>query len=121
MDDEPDVRSFLRTTLTRAGYAVIEAHNGRQATQHVREHPDLDLVISDLVMPDQEGLETIRFLRQEYPSLKMMAISGAFGGDFLKAASFLGAQAVLRKPISRDELLESINRVLNSSRVTQNS
>jgi hypothetical protein len=110
-DDEAGVRSFLRTVLEAGGYAVIEATDGRRAL-HLAQAGDVDLVISDLVMPEQEGLETIRALRQSAPGVRIIAISGAFGGQFLKAAKLLGADAVLSKPVNAELLLDQVKQVL---------
>jgi CheY-like chemotaxis protein len=111
VDDEPGIRRFLRSVLERAGYKVWEAADGRQALQSARA-ADLDLVLTDLVMPEQEGIETIRILRRDLPELKIIAISGAFGGEFLKVAEKLGADAVLRKPIDPSLLLARLREVL---------
>ena len=72
----------------------------------------VDLVITDLVMPEQEGLETLRRLRVERPNLPVIAISGAFGGSFLETASRLGATATLAKPIDPETLLRAVRKAL---------
>jgi hypothetical protein len=110
-DDEPGVRGFLRTVLESGGYTVVEAANGKQALQEVRAG-DVDLVITDLVMPEQEGIETIRAVRRDRPGVKVIAISGAFGGEFLKVAKYMGADAVLNKPVSADLLLATVQQML---------
>jgi hypothetical protein len=114
-DDEPGVRSFLRLVLESRGYEVIEAANGRQALEAARAGR-VDLVITDLVMPEQEGLETIRALRKDASDVGIIAISGALGGQFLDVARRLGAQAVLRKPVSAELLLAKVAEVLKSRR-----
>jgi YesN/AraC family two-component response regulator len=92
---------------------VIEAANGRQALEKLAQSPRVDLMITDIVMPEQEGLEMLRSLRRERPDLKVIAISGAFGGEYLEAAELLGAKASLQKPIDQRELLQTIHDVLN--------
>lgn len=72
------------------------------------------MLITDLVMPGQEGIETIRTARREWPQLRIVAISGAFFGQFLRTAEVLGAKAVLQKPIRPDELLKAVREVLQS-------
>jgi hypothetical protein len=114
-DDESGVRSFLRLVLESGGYEVIEAANGKQAVEKALAGPT-DLVITDLVMPEQEGLETIRALHRDAPGIGIIAISGALGGQFLKVAHMLGAQAVLRKPVSAETLLAKVAEVLKSRR-----
>jgi len=110
-DDETTVRTFLRTVLEDAGYIVSEAEDGKGAVRQAMAE-DTDLVIIDLVMPNQEGLETIQVLRQEVPGIGIIAISGAFGGQFLKAAQSLGADAAIGKPIDHEQLLARVAEVL---------
>jgi DNA-binding response OmpR family regulator len=114
-DDEAGVRSFLRLVLESAGYEVLEAPNGKLALQEARAGR-VDLVITDLVMPEQEGIETIRALRREVPGVGIIAISGAMGPQFLEVARMLGAQAVLSKPVSAELLLAKVAEVLKSRR-----
>ena len=114
-DDEAGVRSFLRTALEGGGYEVIEAADGRQALKQARAG-GVDLVITDLVMPEQEGIETIQALRKEMPGIGIIAISGAFGGQFLEMAQTLGADAALTKPVSAELLLAKVAEVLKLRR-----
>jgi hypothetical protein len=110
-DDDAPVRAFLRAVLESDGYEVTEAADGKQALQGVRTGR-VDLVITDLVMPEQEGIETIRALRKEVPGIGIIAISGAFDGQFLKAARMLGANLALGKPLDAGLLLSSVAEVL---------
>ena len=114
VDEEEAVRNLLRTVLTSAGFAVLDAINGRQAVEQVSGRPNVDLVITDLVMTEQEGIEAIGLLRAHYPHLKIIAISGAFGDDLQKAGTIIGAAVALRKPISVDELLQAVQHVLRT-------
>jgi PAS domain S-box-containing protein len=114
-DDEAGVRKFLRTILEDGGYEVIEAENGKQALEQARTRR-FDLVITDLVMPEQEGIETIRALSREVAGIGIIAISGAYGGRYLEVARLLGAQAVLSKPVSPDLLLANVAASLRSRR-----
>ena len=111
VDDEPGIRNLLRKILTGVGYHVLEAANGREAIQQV-ETSKVDLVIMDLAMPEEEGIETIQALRRVLPQLKIIAISGQFAGPLLRAAKLLGAQASLAKPIQPDELLAAVAHVM---------
>ena len=113
VDDEPAVRIFLSDILTREGYRVLVAPDGRRACEILNDCADLDLVITDLIMPNQEGIETIRAMRLQAPQLGIIAISGAFGGKFLRMAKGLGADATLTKPVSIQELNRTIEDVLN--------
>lgn len=115
IDDEASVRQVIRQILTREDHAVIEAENGRAGLNaFYNEGPDL--VITDIIMPDQEGIEVICEIKRVSPSTRILAISG--GGQWhdidycLKAAKQLGAEAVLRKPFSRNELLAQVDNVL---------
>src|ERR1022692_416453 len=111
IDDDPAVRGFLRQILAGAGYIVVEAGDGRSGMSKIEPHR-VDLVITDLVMPEQEGLETLQRLRAERPNLPVIVISGAFGGSYLKTARRLGATATLAKPIDPETLLRAVRDAL---------
>jgi PAS domain S-box-containing protein len=112
-DDEAGIRRFLRKTLEDAGYDVVEASNGKQALEQALSQ-SVDLVITDLVMPEQEGIETIQALRSHSPRIAIIAMSGAFGGQFLDLARLLGAHGVLKKPLSVESVLEKVSEVLKA-------
>jgi two-component system chemotaxis response regulator CheY len=115
-DDDSAVRRFLRTVLEEAGYEVAEASDGRQAERGALD-PGIDLLIIDLVMPNQEGIETIRDLRSRRPKLPILAISGA--GDvmtYLNVARLLGAEECFAKPIIPATLLSAVRRSLQTQR-----
>ncbi len=114
IDDDDQFRRGLCQVLEAEGYVVVGARDGREGIQSHRDWP-VDVVITDLLMPVQEGMETIRELRRDFPDVKIIAISG--GGregnlDFLHVAHRLGAQRVLRKPFSREEVVLVIEEVL---------
>ena len=114
IDDDNQFRGMLRQVLRREGYEVVEARDGREGIVRYRSAPT-DLIITDILMPEQEGLETIRELRHEFPDVKIIAVSG--GGsrgtqDFLKVAKLFGAQRTLWKPFDLDELRQAIRDVL---------
>ncbi|SPE39245.1 Multi-sensor hybrid histidine kinase (fragment) [Candidatus Sulfopaludibacter sp. SbA3] len=111
VDDEAGVRGLLAEILTTNGYAVIEAENGRKAIDLVRAG-SIDLMITDLVMPEKEGIETILELRKTHPALEIVAMSGAFSGEYLSTARLLGAQATLAKPIEPNGLLTLVSNIL---------
>jgi two-component system, cell cycle sensor histidine kinase and response regulator CckA len=110
VDDEPAVRSFLRAVLERGGYEVYEESDGRNVVARARIL-SARIVVTDLVMPEMEGIETIRALRREIPGIGIVAISGAFDGQFLQTARKLGAGAVLSKPVSINALLDAVKTV----------
>ena len=111
VDDDAQVRSFLATLLETDGYTVVQAGDGKEAQARWLE-TSFDLVISDLVMPEQEGLETIHALRKQSPDLPLIAISGAFAGAYLELAKKLGANAVFRKPFEAGTILREIHRLI---------
>jgi len=110
VDDDAQIRSFLATLLEADGYTVVQASNGREAQARCHESA-LDLVITDLIMPEQEGLETIHAIRHQWPDIPVIAISGAYGGAYLELAKKLGAQAVFRKPFQAHAVLGEVSRL----------
>ena len=112
-DDEAGVRRFLRKALESGGYEVVEAEDGKQA---LAQAGNVDLVITDLIMPEREGIETIQALTRDMPGLGIIAISGGFGGQFLDVAQLMGADGVLTKPIRSELLLAKVAEVLELRR-----
>ena len=114
IDDEQAVRYALTRILESNGFEVAAAPDGLRGMALFRhQHPDL--VITDLIMPEQEGIQTIQQLRKEDPNIKILAISG--GGrlvniDFLQLAARLGADEVLAKPFESQELLSIVRNLL---------
>jgi len=99
IDDENHIRQLLRITLEAAGHQVREAREGREGMRLLRERP-ADVVFCDMFMDGQEGIETIRQLRREHPTVKVVAMSGGscVSQDVLQSALLLGAASVLPKP-----------------------
>jgi CheY-like chemotaxis protein len=112
VDDEPGVRAALRLVLEHGGYSVTEAANGQEALDRFRSH-SFEVVLIDLFMPEREGLETIASFKRQYPGLKIIAISGAFSGEFLEIAKHLGADKALPKPIRGADLLAAVRTLLS--------
>ena len=114
IDDDDQVRMMLRRTVEAAGHDVVEAANGALGIRAVEESVP-DLVITDIYMPEKEGLETIIELKRSHPNLRIIAISGGAREvdlDFLPVAKRLGADYSLPKPIDREQLMEAIREVL---------
>jgi len=117
IDDDNLILYTLTRILERNGYQVVTATDGRRAMAIFRdERPDV--VITDIVMPEQEGIETIMLLRQERPEVGVIAISGGARTrnlDYLKMAGSLGADDVIRKPFEAEELLSRLDRLRAAS------
>ena len=116
IDDEELVRLTLRQTLEKAGYEVAEAQDGKEGLEIQNEVP-VDLVITDIIMPEMDGMEMIHALRQKHPDVKVIAISGggrAGTAGYLNLAKKIGAHHVLPKPFDRQELLQLVKTTLAS-------
>jgi DNA-binding response OmpR family regulator len=114
IDDDEQVRALLYEILDRAGFEVIEATNGTEGMKLYRSQP-ADLVITDLIMPEKEGVETILELRREFPNVRVVAISSGgrnSGRDYLPIAAQLGARRTVAKPFSRQEILDAVRDTL---------
>jgi DNA-binding NtrC family response regulator len=116
VEDDDQVRTLLKLLLTNAGYLVCEARNGKGVNDLYQQHQP-DLVITDLIMPEKEGLELIMELRSRDPKLKIIAMSGGGLGStvkYLPMAQKLGAQFTLAKPFDNDEFLATVRMALAS-------
>ena len=117
IDDEPQIRSMLTLMLEREGYEIVEAADGVAGIKIYRQNP-ADLIITDLIMPNKDGIGMIIDLKKEFPDVKIIAMSG--GGlnkpdGYLKGAKKLGAACTLTKPIDRDEMLKAVREILKES------
>ena len=114
-EDNAGLRRLIAGFLTRGGHEVIEAADGAEACRICRD-VDVDLVILDLFMPVQDGIETMVELRAFAPGIPIIAMSG--GGadvsprDLLNASELLGAARSIKKPFTMDEMLEAVRKVL---------
>jgi len=112
IDDDYSVRYTLARILRGNGYEVVTAADGEQGMSVFRSDPP-DLVITDIIMPNQEGIETIRHMRRERPDARIIAISGGgrFGNlDVLEIARKFGADEVMHKPFDAAELLSRVRK-----------
>lgn len=110
IDDEAMVRMTIKMILEGVGFKVSLASNGKEGMAAIALDPP-ELVITDMIMPDMDGVETTMKIRDNYPNIKIVAISG--GGrvhnlDFLKHAKEMGAHAILPKPFTKEELLGAV-------------
>jgi len=114
LDDEAGVRDFIQDTLGAVGYETLHCETGSEALRQLKLGP-VDLLITDLIMPGQEGIETITRVRKEFPHLKILAISGYAAGDYLKLARALGANHTLSKPIDVKVLRDGVKAMIGES------
>ena len=120
VDDEEDIRDALTMVLEGAGYDVMVASNGNEAVELQRKQP-VDLIITDIIMPEKDGVSTIKELRQKFPGIRIIAISGGGGVQpieyvpdaitttaYLAAAKEAGADRVFTKPFERRDLIDAV-------------
>jgi CheY-like chemotaxis protein len=113
IDDEEQIREVLRTVLERVGYTVSEAGDGVEGLKKYREN-EVDVVVTDIIMPEKGGIDTIMDLRRDYPDVKIIAISG--GGmcgevSYLDMAIGVGADRAIGKPFVLDEFLQAVREL----------
>src|SRR5688572_22241888 len=121
VDDDEQLRPMLKLMLEAAGHEVQDARNGKEALKIIGVK-EMDLVVTDLVMPEKEGLETIKEIRRTYPGIKIIAMSGVDPNgtqSYLELARKLGAHHTLCKPFSELDMLESIQMVMSGESLRQ--
>ncbi len=114
VEDDADLREMLRDALEKRKFTVITAANGREAVARFRPSV-IDMVVTDLLMPEEDGLMVIMKIKELKPSVKMIAISGggkAGPGSYLLMASTLGADHVFSKPFLPSELVQKVREIL---------
>jgi CheY-like chemotaxis protein len=115
VEDDNDLRTMLKVSLNRRRFTVLEAENGKEAIAHFKPSVT-DVVITDLIMPEEDGLKVIMRMRELKPSIKIIAISGggkAGPGSYLNLAKALGADAVYSKPFSVNDMITKIEELLD--------
>ena len=115
IDDDESILSFLEERLRYEGFDVLTAINGKQGMKLFNNNP-VDLVITDIIMPDKDGFETILELKKTCPDTKIIAISGGGQGHpeyYLDTAKCFRADYTFQKPFKTEELLEAVYKVLN--------
>ncbi len=114
IDDEPHILLMLKKMLERTGYEIDLASNGKEGLDLFTRKPS-DLVITDIIMPEKEGLETIREMKRMPPELKIIAMSG--GGkisaeNYLETAKIFGASRIIEKPFTQQHMEPTVNQLL---------
>ena len=124
IDDEEDVRDALQMILEGAGHTVRTATNGKEGLELQRKEP-ADLVITDIIMPEKDGVRIIKEMREEFPAVRIVAISGGGGVQplsykpgaitttaYLAAAKEVGADRIFTKPFDREELIKAVDELV---------
>ncbi|MBF0227143.1 MAG: response regulator [Desulfobacterales bacterium] len=114
IDDDDQIRQMLKKMIELEGYEVYEAEDGNVGVKLAQSN-NFDLVITDIIMPEKEGIETIRELKKAFPDIKIIAISGGgrIGPDsYLELAKKLGASETLSKPVKKNVLMDAIKRLI---------
>ena len=107
IEDNAELREYLRRTLESRGYEVLNARNGKEALG-LLDGQVFHAVLTDLFMPEMDGIETIGALKRRLPGVRIIAMSGRPGVDYLAVARELGVSRTLRKPFQMDELLAAL-------------
>ena len=110
IDDDAAIRSLLRAALEQGGFEVVEASDGDAGVKLYRQDP-ADLVITDIIMPKKSGADVIRELRNDYPGVRVIAITGGVH-DFPAIARIYGADRTIRKPFRPNDILVAVNELL---------
>ncbi len=116
IEDNDDFREMLSLMLERAGYQVVQAVDGADGL-HILESDAFDLIITDIIMPEKEGLETILEIKQKKPDSKIIAISGggrSSAGSYLKTAEYFGALKAFQKPFNKNEFIEAVQNIVGA-------
>ena len=116
IDDDDTLRGIIAKSLTHAGHTVTQANNGRKGIAQFRADPT-DLVITDLVMPEQEGMETIKIMHRDFPQTPVIAMSGGLDGSplYLDLTRRLGARITLTKPFTLQQLTQAIDEIFSAT------
>jgi DNA-binding NtrC family response regulator len=116
VDDDDSMLALVDAVLSDAGYHVLKTENGREALRQV-DLLAIDLVLLDIIMPDQDGIETVQEIRRQHPDLPVVVMSGSGpASTYLRIAQKLGATEILPKPFAIDVLLLIVNRLVGGRR-----
>ena len=107
IEDNDGLRDYLRVALETQEYEVLTARDGQEALGYLNGHP-VDVVLTDIFMPEMDGIEIIAALRKQFPGIRVIAMSGRPGVDYLSVARELGVTRTLRKPFELSELVAAL-------------
>ena len=107
IEDNAELRNYLRVALEALDFKVLTAENGVAAVKYALDHK-IDVALIDLFMPEMDGIETVAALRRQFPDIRVVAMSGRPGVDYLAVARELGVKHTLRKPFEITELLAAL-------------
>ena len=110
VDEDPAFRATLREALEQAGHSVVEAGNGLEATK-IMESISSDIVITDMVMPEMDGIELVRYIHSTWPNTKIIAVTTDGGAAYLRLVQQLGADLTAVKTSSPNEVLNMVNGI----------
>ncbi len=116
VDDEPDVRKVVRMTLEKSGYEVVEAEDGKKAIAEIKKNENsllLNLIITDIRMPNRDGIDVINYYRKEWPSVPVIVLTGFPDPDMASAVLQHGVVDYLVKPLEAEKLIASVGKALN--------
>jgi CheY-like chemotaxis protein len=112
IEDDPLLGAMIREMLESKAFEVTWVRSGVPVRRMIAQEPRPDLILTDIIMPDMDGLETIQYLRETRPEIPLIAMSGEVNAGYLRLASRMGAMAVLQKPFNQEVLFETIGRLL---------
>jgi len=113
IEDDPDTGDSLKAMLELSGHEVTWAHQGREAMALI--HPSHEVILTDILMPEMDGIESIQFFRKNHPDVAIVAMTAQRDSPYLRAAALFGAKATLYKPFSIQELDAAIRKVAGAT------
>ena len=114
VEDDLDTGESLKAMLDLIGHEVHWAHHGREAVALLQGHPAFDVILTDILMPEMDGLESIQYFRKHRPDIAIVAMTAQWSSPYLRAAALFGAKMTLHKPFSIQELSDAITRATAS-------
>jgi CheY-like chemotaxis protein len=116
IEDSDSMRAQMQMMVAELDHICVTVNNGREAVDLLKTEDDFDLIITDIFMPEMDGIETIEKIREKYPEKRIIAVSagglGMSGAGMLEIAAGLGAQAVLNKPFAADTFKRTVSEAL---------